>query len=149
MGQEFYGGEYPVSLEELGHITIAIKCPLFVQLALSKYDLRIIDANNGNKIEAFIPNAGQIRASDAPTSEAISDDISRTTDALLINPKAYASDGCDPFVAQVITPINVYSTLIVGGKYSEWCKFAYQQRLPEPIEAYAKAIGQIIEAEWK
>lgn len=147
IGAEFYGGEYPTSLEELGHMTVAIKCPLFVQLTLSKFNFKIVDANNGT-IEAYIPNATEIRASDAPTSEAISDDLSRTTDALLINPKAYQSDGCDPFISQVTTPINVYSTLIVSGSYSEWCKFAYQQRFPGPIKGFAVCIGQIIEAEW-
>lgn len=148
-GQEFYGGEYPTSLEELGSMTVAIKCPLFVQLALSKFELKIVDANNGGAVEAFIPNAGEIRGSDVPTSEAISDDISRTTDALLINPKAYQSDGCDTFISQVVTPINIYSTLIVSGKYSEWCKFAYQRGFPRPIASYATIVGQIIEAEWK
>jgi hypothetical protein len=150
LGQEFYGGEYPTTLEELGSMTLAIKCPLFVQLALSKFNLKVIDANkSGQKPEAYIPNAGEIRASDAPTSEAISDDISRTTDALLINPLAYQSDGCEAFVSQVVTPINVYSILIVQGSYSEWCKFAYQQRFPGPIRAFAEATRQIIEAEWK
>lgn len=149
IGAEFYGGEYPTSLEELGSMTVAIKCPLFVQLALSKFNFRIIDANTGNQVEAYIPHAGEIRASDAPTSEAISDDISRTTDALLINPKAYQSDGCNAFISQVVTPINVYSTLIISGQYSEWCKFAYQQGFPGPIKAYATITAQIIEAEWK
>jgi hypothetical protein len=149
IGAEFYGGEYPTSLESLGSMTVAIKCPLFVQLALSKFSLRIIDANSGSLIESYEPNAGEIRASDVTVSEAIADDISRTTAALLINPKAYQSDGCDPFISQVVTPINVYSTLIVSGEYSEFCKFAYQERFPGPIKAYATALAQIIEAEWK
>jgi hypothetical protein len=149
IGTEFYGGEYPTSLEELGSLTVAIKCPLFVQLALSKYNLKVIDANFSREIEAFLPNAGETGAPERLDAEAIADDISRTTNALLINPKAYQADGCDRFISQVTTPISVYTTLIIKGSYSEWCKFAYESKLPGPIRAYAYAIAQIIEAEWK
>lgn len=148
IGKEFFGGEYPASLEEFGSMTLAIKCPIFVQLALSKFNLRIANAES-KEVEAYIPNAGEIRASDIPTSQVISDDISRTTDALILNPKSYQADGCDRFVSQVITPINIYTILIVQGSYSEWCKFAYQQKLPAPIRNYAAEISNILEAEWK
>lgn len=152
MGQEFFGGEYPTSLEELGNMTVVMKCPLFVQLLLSKFNLKVINAETGlssNEQEAYIPNPGEIGARERLDSEAISDDISRTTDALLINPKAYQADGCDRFMSQVTTPLNVYTTLIVHGSYSEWCKFAYETRVPRPVGAFTMALQQIIEAEWK
>lgn len=148
IGAEFYGGEYPTSLEELGSMTVAIKCPLFFQLYLSKFNLKVINANSG-PLEVFRPNAGEIRASDVVTSEAIADDLSRTADALLINPKAYQADGCETFVSQVNTPISLYTTLIVSGNYSEWCKIAFATAVPGPIKAYTSAIEQIITAEWK
>lgn len=149
IGAEFFGGEYPTSLEDLGTMTVAIRCPLFFQLFLAKYSLRVIGANEPGPIEVFRPNAGEVRASDVVTSEAIVDDISRTADALLINPKAYQADGCETFISQVNTPISVYTTLIVSGNYSEWCKAAYTDKLPGPIKAYTTALAQIIEAEWK
>lgn len=150
IGQEFYGGEYPTALEELGNLTLAFKCPLFVQLALSKFNLRVIDANiQQGEPEAYIPSAAAIAGNDVVTSQLISDDILKTTDALLINPRAYQADGCDKFVSQVISPINVYTTLIIQGSYGEWCKFAYQTRFPGPIKQYAEAVQQIITAEWK
>jgi hypothetical protein len=149
MGQEFFGGEYPTSLEELGSMTVAMKCPLFVQLSLSKFNLRVINANNSEYIDSYVPDPTEIKANDRLTSEAISDDILRTTDALLINPKAYQADGCDRYISQIVTPINVYTTLIVHGSYSEWCKYAYQERFPGPIKAYTIALQQIIDAEWK
>ena len=148
IGAEFYGGEYPTSLEELGHMTLAIKCPLFVQLYLSKYNLKVINANNSEQ-EAYIPTPAAIGSTDLTTSQAIADDILRTTDALFINPKAYQADGCDRFLSQLLTPISTYTTLIVSGSYSVWCKVSYQNKLPLPIEAYGNAIGQIIEGEWK
>ena len=149
MGQEFFNGNYPVSLEELGSMTVVMKCPLFIQLSLSKFNLKVINANNSNKLEAYIPNAGEIGTPERLDAEVIVDDISRTTDALLINPKAYQADGCDRFISQLSTPINVYTTLIIQGSYGEWCKFSHQAKLPGPIEAYAAAIRQIIEGEWK
>ena len=149
IGTDIYGGEYPVVLEELGHMTLLIKCPLFVQLALSKFNLRIIDANSSRALEAYIPNPGEVGAPERLDAEAIADDISRTTDALLINPKAYQADGCDRFMSQLTTPINIYTTIIVSGSYSEWCKLAFAEKLPGPIKAYTTAIEQIITAEWK
>ena len=149
MGQEFFGGEYPTSLEELGSMTVVMKCPLFVQLALTKYNLKVVNVNNTGTLEAYIPNAGEIRARERLDAEAIADDISRTTDALLINPKAYQADGCDRFISQLTTPINTYTKIIVSGSYSEWCKLAYESKLPGPIKAFSNAIAQIIEAEWK
>ena len=150
MGAEFYGGEYPVALEQLGSMTVAMKCPLFMLMHLAKFDLKVIDANgNSGQLEAYTPNGSEVGAPDRLDSDAIADDISRTTDALLINPKSYQADGADRFVSQLTTPINVYTTLIISGSYSEWCKLAWQERLPGPIKAFTTAIGQIIEAEWK
>jgi hypothetical protein len=150
LGVEFYGGEYPTSLEELGSLTVAIKCPLFVQLNLSKFNLRIINAEPSEHVDAFLPNGGQIGAPEKSTCDAIADDIARTTDALLINPLAYAHDGADRFISQVLTPVNVYTTLIVQGTFKEWCAFAYMQtKVPGPIMAYTMALQQIIDAEWK
>jgi hypothetical protein len=153
MGEEFFGGTYPTSLEELGVMTVVMKCPLFVQLNLSKFSLRIINAESKNlpiQIDAYRPNPGEVGSPERSINETVSDDISRTTDALLINPRSYQADGANKFIAQVLTPINVYTTLIVQGSYSEWCKVAYQQSsLPAPIKAYTSALQQIITAEWK
>lgn len=150
MGTEFFGGEYPTSLENLGSMTVAIKCPLFFQLFLSKFNLKVINAAQVGPIHAYIPRPDEIGTSERSAGEAMSDDISRTTDALLINPKAYQADGCDRFISQIVTPLNVYTTIIVQGSYKEWCEIAYQQALlPEPIKQYTITLQQIIEAEWK
>lgn len=149
IGQGVYGGEYPVALEELGSLTLLIKCPLFVQLALSKYQFKVVDANDGT-LDAYKPNSGEVGARERLDSEAIADDISRTTDALLLNPRAYQADGCNRFMSQIITPLNTYTTIIVQGNYSQWTSFAYKaDSLPVPIGAYCGAIQQIIEAEWR
>ncbi len=149
MGTEFFGGEYPTTLEDLGSMTVAIKCPLFFQLFLSKFNLKVINASAPLSTEAYTPNATEIGGATTADSQAIADDIARTTDALLINPKAYQADGCDRFISQIITPLNVYTTLIVQGSYKEWCSIAFTEKAPAPIKAYMTALQQIIEAEWK
>jgi hypothetical protein len=150
IGIECFNTEtYPTSLEELGTLTILIKCPLFLVLNLAKFDFKIIYTKFSAE-EAYIPNAAEISASDMQISEEISDDINRTTEALLINPKAYIADGCDRFTSQVLTPINTYTTVIVHGSYLEWISFcSNQKKSPTQIESYQTEILNIIRAEWK
>lgn len=148
IGAEFFGGEYPTSLEDMGTLTLVLKCPIFIQLSLSKYKLDIISTKSPGDIEAYIPQPHELGCSDRQVAIAIADDIERTTAALTINPKAYQADGADKFISQIITPINIYTTIIVHGSYNEWCKFAYA-KTSNLIEAYSKAVQHIIEAEWK
>jgi hypothetical protein len=145
---EYFSAQKTSSLLDLGTMTLVIRCPLFVQLNLSKFQFTVITAKS-EALEAYIPNPGEICSGDHETDCLISDDIQRTTDALLINPKAYRNDGCDQFMSQIISPISVYTTLIVHGSYNEWSKYCRQEGLPVTINAYAKAIEQIKIAEWK
>ena len=151
LSEEFFDGESADSLKELGTLTLVIKCPLFVQLNLSKYNLKVINTYQlSSELEAYIPNAAEVSASDLKTSEDIADDLSRTTAALLINPRAYEADGADRFISQIITPLNVYTTLIVHGAYTDWCAFSQAQaNIPMPIKMYHEAVKQIIDSEWK
>lgn len=149
--KEFFGSTMPPALLDIGTMTVVMKCPLFVQLNLSKFTFKVINAadnRQGSDIEAYAPNAGEVCARERDASEAIADDIARTTAALLINPRAYRADGADRFISQVIIPINVYTTIIVHGSYDEWCKFC-DQKAPAPIAAYIEAITLIKTAEWK
>ena len=145
---EFFKKDDSHFLREISTLTLVIKCPLFVQLNLSTHDFKIISTPPSD-IEAYCPNVGEIGTPNLETSKVISDNIKATTDALLINPRAYQDDGCDRFMSQVITPINTYTTLIVHGSYNEWKKFCDKQRIPAPIKAYIKAITQIMNVEWR
>jgi hypothetical protein len=148
---EFFNSKGPGVLLDLGSMTIVMKCPLFVQLNLSKFNFKVITTyeTTSQSVDAYLPNAGEIGSPERSTNESISDDISRTTAALLINPLAYKADGADRFISQIITPLNVYTTLLVQGSYDEWCKFCSQTKVPAPISAYIEAIKQIKEGEWK
>lgn len=136
------------NLYGLASLTIAIKMPLFVQLNLSKFGFTIVDIPV-DTIEAYVPDITDVRGKDRETAESIADDISRTQEALLINPLAYQQDGCDRFVSQVISPISVYNELIVSGTLGNWLKFVRQKNLPRPVQAYCNAVKDIIKNEWK
>jgi len=135
-------------LSDISTLTLVIKCPLFVQLNLSQFNLKIITTSTTD-IEAYTPSVGEIGSPDHGTNKLISEDIERTTAALLINPKAYQADGCDRFVSQVLTPISTYTTLIVHGPYNEWKKFAAQGSMPHGMISYATSVQQILNMEWK
>jgi hypothetical protein len=148
VAMEFFKVDNSTFLRDISTLTVAIKCPLFVQLNLSTHDFKIISTRI-DEVDAYCPNHGEIGATELQTSINISANIKTTTEALLINPKAYQEDGCDRFMSQVITPINTYTTLLVHGSYNEWKRFCNQQRVPAPMKAYIRAITQIMNAEWK
>lgn len=131
-------------------VTLAIKCPLFFQLFLSKFKLNIVNTKTLEKLEAFKPDVTWIKSGINEIDCAISDDIYRTTDALLINPKAYEHDGCDSFTAHIMTPVNVYTTLLVEGSKADiesMIKCAINSNNNAYID-YANAIGSVIKGEW-
>lgn len=135
-------------LKQLSSFTFIFKCPIFVQTHLSQYAFTIINANNSPDVEAYIPNVGEIKATDLDTSRDIADDFFRTTEALLLNPKAYQADGCDRFVSQTIMPISTYTKIIVHGSIQTWEDFISQSNLPSAIEAYRDAVEQVYKMEW-
>jgi hypothetical protein len=136
------------AIGDIATMTLAVKCPLFVQLNLSKFGLKVINTKL-DSVEAYIPNETEIHASDLETNRVIAQDIHRTTEALLINPLAYQRDGCDKFMSQIMSPVSVYNTLIVHGTLNQWMAFGKQEGLPKPIEAYRDSISDILVAEWK
>lgn len=145
---EFFNSKFPPVLLDLGSMTLVMKCPLFVQLNLSKFNFKVINVYDAGDINYYSPNPGEIGAKEISTSTAISDDLTRTTDALIVNARAYQSDGADRFISQITTPVNIYTSLIVQGSYDEWCKFC-DQKAPAPIAAYIDIVKQIKEVEWK
>lgn len=136
-------------LTSTASLTLAIKCPLFLQLHLSQYDFKIITARLSTEVEAYVPNVGEVKCKDHETAKAIAGDMERTTAALLINAKAYQTDGCDRSTSQILTPISTYTTLIVSGSYNEWKRFSSQKGVPSGIVPYVNAVQQVMQMEWK
>jgi hypothetical protein len=145
---EFFKKTESGFLSPLATLTVVMKCPLFVQLNLSTHNLQIVTVPPTD-VEAYCPHVGDIGAPEHDACVMIANNMAQTTDALLINPKAYQQDGCDRFVSQVLTPISTYTTIIVHGSYDEWRKFCYQNNMPGAIAAYATVLRQIMAAEWK
>lgn len=148
MRNHFFQSRPQIQFLDIANATIYFKCPLFVQLNLSKFGFTILTAQSNQDPEAYYPDVSEVRAPELADSEAIADDIKRTTDALLINPRAYQADGCDRFVSQVITPVNTYTELIVHGTLNQWIGYVSQEDAPTAIHAYLKACEAIIIAEW-
>lgn len=135
---------------DIATATLIVKCPLFLQLKLSQYGFKIIQAPQKGHVEAFIPDISNVAAPDPQDGSAIADDLKRTTEALLINPKAYQQDGCDEFVSQSITPVSVYTTLVVHGSLNQWIHYlASDKKAPDVVKQYNAAILDILTAEWK
>lgn len=136
------------SISDMGYLTVAVKCPLFVQLNLSKFNLKIVSVPT-EELDAYVPNQSEIGSKDRETNRLISDDMSRTTEALLINPSAYQADGCNRFTSQILMPISTYTTILVYGQYKEFEKFCNQQSVPDAIKSYTVAIKDILRMEWR
>lgn len=148
---EFYKRLDGKFLCENSTLTVMMKCPLFIQLNLSQFNLRITNLPNigSDELESYCPDPGEIGASNLSNSQDISDDMKRTSAALLMNHKTYQVDGCNRFMSQILTPINTYTTILVHGMYNDWSRFISQNGPPAPIAAYTIAINQLIKAEWQ
>jgi len=148
---EFYKRLDGKFLCENSSLTVMMKCPLFIQLNLSQFNLRITNLPNigSDELECYCPNAGEIGSGDFQVGIDISEDMKRTSSALLMNHKAYQADGCDRFMSQILTPINTYTTILVHGLYNDWSRFISQNNAPAPIAAYIIAVGQLLKAEWQ
>src|ERR1035437_8631890 len=142
-----FAGTPIARLEKLTQATLLFRCPTWIQLRLSLFPLTIVGAPS-HPVEAYLPNAGEIGSPDRVVNESIADDMERTTAALLMNPKSYKADGCDSFMAHVMSPMSVYTTVLVSGTLPQWREFIAQGNMPTPIEAYRLAVKQIIDVEW-
>lgn len=151
--KEFFNDEYlnkadSTIISDMANMTLVVKCPIFVQLNLSKFGFRILNTRT-EKVEAYVPNETEILSPDLDTNRVIANNMFKTTEALLINPLAFQRDGCDEFMSQVLTPISVYNTILVHGTLNQWIAFCEQSKLPKPVDAYAISIADIVKAEWK
>lgn len=150
VAMEFFKRDDSHFLRELSTLTIVIKCPLFVQLNLSTFGFKIVSTPpTPTQVEAYVPNLGEIGSTDVKVNREIAENMRNTTEALLLNPQAFQTDGCNRFMSQIMTPLNTYTTIIVHGEYNTWKRFCNQNMVPGPTKSYIKAITQIMNAEWR
>lgn len=148
IAREYNYNKIDESILSIPYIHMNIYCPLFFQLTISQSNLKILVKKNNRDVKAWVPDQTQIGSGDLETDRLISNDIKQTTEALLINPKAYQKDRCDHFVSQVITPISTYNNLVVSGTLLDWIKFIHAEYPPMPVEEYFKAIEAALLADW-
>lgn len=129
-------------------LTLEMKAPLFVRMFLAESGLVLFDRKGQEAHDAYVPTVADIGAPDLATSEQIQANIAATSDALLINPKAYQADHCDRFIAQVNTPVSLYNEFVVHGTLMQWIDVVGTKSLPKPIEAYRDAVDGVMVAEW-
>lgn len=145
---EFFKTKTNMKLLELSSATLVVKCPLFVQMNLSQHGLRIIPIPS-KELEAYVPDLSEIKANSVEDKEAIHEYLKITTEALLLNQQGLPMDGADNFTAQILTPISVYSEIIVSGNIRQWVSFTSQGSLPSQVENYRSEINNILVNEWK
>ena len=141
INETFYNNKSK-ELVDISSATFYIKCPLFIQLYLSKFNLKIIDIPE-DKIEIYIPNVQEIKAKTIEDKKRIYKYFEQTMNALIINAETLPQDGCDPFIAQTTMPISVYSKLIVHGYIDDWIKVV-RKSTPYPISAYTDRIRYLL-----
>lgn len=144
---QFFSGKISTRLTDINHICFLVKCPLFVQLALSDLGLRSFSQKQ-NTIEFYEPNVSEISASSVNISIEIEKHMKSTADAVIMNAKNYQLDGADVFVSQVNSPLSVYNVLMVTGSMTQFLTFCNKKELPRPIESYRKTIQDIIKGNW-
>jgi hypothetical protein len=127
-----------------------VKAPISVVLYLANFDLHLTQLRSTEDVETYCPSAVEVSASDLETSEAISEDIKRTSEALKINPKAYMADGCNPDVATCILPVSSYVTCIIAGYHGSWKKMCEHSNKKSNlmIKHYSSKVEDILECEW-
>jgi len=129
-------------------VSMIVKCPLFVKMTFPEFGL-ITATGKHDKTETYHPTLNDVKATTPTIGQEIADDIKATSEALMINPRAYRADGCDRFVSQVNSPIGLYNKVMVSGLLEDWNKFISCNKLPTLIEAYREAIHSLIMTEYQ
>lgn len=135
-------------INDLITISIAIKAPMFVKLALSEFGLSTITKKQSNKLEYYSPKVNEVNAGDLETSKRITNNIKMMSDLLVNNWIGYVNDGCERSVSQVNTPLCVYNTTVVTGTLRQWLSFVYHNKLPKLTEEYRAVVESILLTEY-
>lgn len=145
---EYFKTKVNPNLLKIASATFIIKCPIFVQLNLHKYNLDVI-ITPCSDVEAYIPTVDLIDGDSLEDREGMQKYIQQTTEALLLNQQAMPLDGGSDFTSQLLIPISVYNKIIVHGNLKQWLDFVKQKNLPKEMELYRANIESLLEVEWR
>jgi hypothetical protein len=148
--KEYFNDKINKAFLNIASATLHIKCPLFMQLQLSQYDLDLMQLPTKNtKLDFYIPDVSEINTGDLEVDMEISEYVDVTSEALEMTSKGFAKDGCDKHMAQILIPVNTYTELIVHGSLKSWIEFVKRTNAKHAVESYRKTIDDILKAEWK
>jgi hypothetical protein len=143
-----FKGRNDIRLIDCVQVHVSAYTPLFIKLSLIPSNITCFDYPSRREPDAYIPTVAEINSSKSlEHNERISEDIRQTTQALLLNPKAYTMDGCDSYVAQTITPISVYSEYLATASLSTWISYINRD-YNSLVKPFAEAVRDILLAEW-
>jgi hypothetical protein len=134
---------------KMANATFIMKVPLFVQVFLSQFDLKLTPLHHQEEPVAYVPDESEINSGTNDDDREIVKHMKDTVDSLFITSKAYQQDKCDKFLSHIVTPISVYNEIVVHGDLRSWLELLRRKKLPKPIEAYRSAIEELLKVEWK
>jgi hypothetical protein len=148
MKSELFRGNLSHQLLEIVQIFLNVKCPYFLLIPLVSSGIRAIPKPIMPD-EAFAPSVNDIKSGNNANDLDIQNSIAQTVDSLMLNQKAYASDGCNSFVASVTTPVAAYWEGVMFGLLRDWVRFASTPGLHPLIKEYQKSVVNALSVEYK
>lgn len=135
-------------LYEIVYIFLNIKCPYFILIPLVSSGLRAVPFA-GRAKDAYVPTVDTVRSGSVELDITISKSIESTIDSLMMNQKAYTSDGCNSFTASLTTPVAAYWEGVVHGSMRDLLRFCAMPGLHPLVAEYQKSTINSICTEYK
>jgi hypothetical protein len=148
MKSELFRGNLTPQLIETVHVYLNVKCPYFLLIPLLSSGIKAI-SRPGAPSDAYVPRVDDIKSGNHESDLEIQYSMNLTIDSLMLNQKAYAKDGCNPFVASVTTPVAAYWEGVMFGLMRDWVRFAAAPGLHPLVKEYQKSVVDALSVEYK
>lgn len=148
MKSELFRGNLTPQLIETVHVYLNVKCPYFLLVPLLSSGIKAI-SRPGVPGDAYVPRVDDIKSGNHESDLEIQYSMNLTIDSLMLNQKAYAKDGCNPFVASVTTPVAAYWEGVMFGLMRDWVRFAAAPGLHSLVKEYQKSVVNALSVEYK
>jgi hypothetical protein len=148
MRSQIFRGVIKESLIEIPRVILKIKCPYVVLHAMQSTKIRIVTNYSRYEAQVYEPQVTDIRSGNHEKDVQLSDYISSTLSALIVNQTTLQQDGCNGFIAGLTTPIAAYWEGIVYGDLSDWIDVITAPNAPNMIKAYQNAFNVAISTEF-
>jgi hypothetical protein len=127
-------------------VSLKLRAPLFVRIGVSNYTLDTSDVPKSTG-KTFVPDVSMISSGNNVLDREIAEHIRHMSETATINVRDFQRDGCDRFVAQLVTPINTYVDFYATMTLDRLIKFS-KLKLPVPMQRYVEAAADIVCVTW-